>query len=306
MNAGYLREDGNEYDIIVRLAEEYRNSITALEEMTFMTNMGKKVQLKEVATLNEYWAPPTIERKRRERIVTVSVTPVNTSLSELAAEMQKEIDKVEIPQGVMVNIGGDFEEQQKMFADMLLLLVLILMLVYIVMASQFESFGKPFIIMMSVPFGLSGVILALFLTGTALNMVSALGAILLVGIVVKNGVVLVDYINLMRDRGHSLNEAIALSGQSRLRPVLMTALTTILGMMPMALSVSQGSEIWKPMGVVVIGGLTVSTFITLIVVPVFYAAMSRSGERDKKAKVRKKFYFMDLPDVKEEELNLVK
>jgi len=165
-----------------------------------------------------------------------------------------------------------------------------------VMASQFESFSKPFIIMMSIPFAVSGVILALLITGITLNVVGALGVILLVGIVVKNGIVLVDYINLMRDRGYELNEAIALSGQSRLRPVLMTAMTTILGMVPMVLSTSEGSETWVPMGVVVIGGLLVSTMITLIVVPVLYAIFSRHGERDNAEKIRKTFIFFDMPD----------
>lgn len=304
MAAGYLREDGNEYDIVVRLDEDYRNSIAALEEITLMTPAGRMIKLKEVAAIQEYWGPPAIERKRRERVVTVSVTPVNTSLGELATEIQKEIDNTEIPQGVLVNVGGSYEDQQEMFGDMAMLLVLIVMLVYIVMASQFESFSKPFIIMMSLPFAITGVVAALLITNTALDMIGALGVILLVGIVVKNGIVLVDYINLMRDRGHSLNEAIALSGQSRLRPVLMTAATTILGMLPMALSTSQGSEMWVPMGIVVIGGLLTSTIVTLIVVPVFYGVMSRSGERDKAGKVQKKFYFMDLPDIAQEELNV--
>jgi HAE1 family hydrophobic/amphiphilic exporter-1 len=162
------------------------------------------------------------------------------------------------------------------------------------MASQFESFSKPFIIMMSVPFAISGVILALFITGISLDMIGALGAIMLVGIVVKNGIVLVDFTNLMRDRGYELNEAIALSGASRLRPVLMTACTTILGMLPMALSVGAGSEMWRPMGVVIIGGLTVSTVVTLIVVPVLYGIFSRHGERDKAQKVRKEYVFVNF------------
>ena len=306
MSAGFLREDGNEYNIIVRLSEDFRNSITALEEMTLLTPMGKKIKLKEIAEIKEYWGPPTIERKRRERVVTISVTPVNTSLGELAGEIQTEIAKVNLPQGVIVNIAGDFEEQQKTFGDMGLLAALIIMLVYIVMASQFESFSKPAIIMAAILFAITGVVLALLITGKSLDMISALGVILLIGIVVKNGIILVDYINLMRDRGHPLYEAIALSGQSRLRPVLMTSSTAILGMLPMALSTSEGSEMWVPMGIVVIGGLLASTIVTLIVVPVLYGTFSRSGERNKQAIVRKKFYFMDLPDVGEEELNIVK
>ncbi|MDR0205992.1 MAG: efflux RND transporter permease subunit [Bacteroidales bacterium] len=306
MPAGFLREDGNEYNIVVRLKEDYRSSITDLEELTMMSPQGKMIKLKEIAQIKEYWGPPDISRKRRERMVSIAVTPVNTSLGELAAEIQKEINKVEIPQGVVVNIAGDFEEQQKTFKDMGLLGALILMLVYIVMASQFESFSKPAIIMAAVPFAITGVILALLVTGTTLDIISALGIILLIGIVVKNGIILIDYINLMRDRGYPLYEAIALSGQSRLRPVLMTSATAILGMLPMALSKSDGSETWVPMGIVVIGGLLVSTVVTLIVVPVLYGLFSKSGERNKQAEYRTKFYFMNLPDVPQEELNIVK
>jgi HAE1 family hydrophobic/amphiphilic exporter-1 len=169
-----------------------------------------------------------------------------------------------------------------------------MMLVYIVMASQFESFSKPFIIMFSIPFAISGVVLMMFFTGNNLDMIGALGLILLIGIVVKNGIVLVDYINLMRERGIALNEAIALSGQSRLRPVMMTAFTTILGMIPMATSTSEGSEMWTTMGLVVIGGLTVSTFVTLIIVPVLYGVFNRRGDIEKKEKERRKFVFMNI------------
>ena len=174
-----------------------------------------------------------------------------------------------------------------------MLLVVSLILVFIVMASQFESFIMPFVIMFSIPFAFTGVILALIFTGTTLSLIAALGAVLLVGIVVKNGIVLVDYINLMRDRDYDLYEAVALSGHSRLRPVLMTAFTTILAMMPLALSTGEGSEIWRPMGITVIGGLVFSTIVTMIIVPVMYAIFVRRGERDKKQQVRKRFVFMD-------------
>ncbi|MBR7068815.1 MAG: efflux RND transporter permease subunit [Bacteroidales bacterium] len=293
--AGYLKEDGEEYYIVVRLAEEHRNSISNLEELTIPSATGM-LKLKELAEIKEYWGPPSIERKRRERLVKLAVTPYNVPLSVLAQNIQAEIDNMEIPQGVMVYVGGAWEDQQEATADMATLFLLIILLVYIVMASQFESFAKPFIIMMSIPFAISGVVVALLLTGVELNLIGMLGIILLAGIVVKNGIVLVDYINLMRDRGYELNEAIALSGQSRLRPVLMTAMTTILGMIPMALSTSEGSEIWVPMGVVVIGGLVASTLITLIVVPVLYSIFSRSGERNKEAKLRQTFVFFDNPD----------
>ena len=180
-----------------------------------------------------------------------------------------------------------------------LLFALIVLLVYITMASQFESLRMPAIIMFSVPFAISGVIMALWLTGRSLDMIGAFGIVLLVGIVVKNGIVLVDYINLMRERGHELNEAITMSGRSRIRPILMTAFTTILGMVPMAVSSGEGAEMWQPLGIVVIGGLTVSTFLTLYLVPVLYGSMAKHGDRDKQEALRKKFIFMDIKVKKE-------
>lgn len=293
MHAGFLKEDGEEYNIVVRTVEENRNSISAIEALSIPTAVGS-VKLNEIGTVEEYWSPLTIDRKSRQRVVTVEVTPYGVSLGELAEEVSRVVDTIELPQDVSIHLAGDYETQQETFADMGLLMALIVMLVYIVMASQFESLDKPFIIMMSIPFALSGVVLALFVTGVSLDMIGALGAIMLVGIVVKNGIVLVDYINLMRDRGHELNEAIALSGASRLRPVLMTAMTTILGMLPMALSTGAGSETWRPMGIVVMGGLLVSTVVTLIVVPVLYGIMSRHGERNKAAKARKDFWFLRI------------
>ena len=295
MSCGYLKDDGSEYDILVRLQEDDRNSISDVMDLTIPTPTGKKVKLSEVASVGEYWAPPTIERKARQRIVTVSVTPYKTSLGELAKQVEANVlPELELPLGYSVHFGGSYEDQQDTFRDMLLLGALIILLVYIVMASQFESLRMPAIIMFSVPFALSGVIIALWIAGRSLDMVGALGLVLLVGIVVKNGIVLVDYINLMRERGYELNEAIQLSGRSRLRPVLMTAFTTILGMVPMAVSAGEGAEMWQPLGIVVIGGLTVSTFLTLFIVPVLYGVMSKHGDRDKQEALRKKFIFMDL------------
>ena len=255
--------------------------------------MGTFVRLGELGEVKEYYTPPNIERQRRERIVTVSATPYKTSMGELAAEMQAAVDNVDKPSGFMVEVGGAYEDQQEGFQDLAFLLILSLVLVYIVMASQFESLKMPFIIMFSIPFAFTGVILALLITGKPLSIIAALGAVMLVGIVVKNAIVLVDYINLMRDRGHPLSEAIVLSGRSRLRPVLMTAITTILGMLPLALSTGEGSEIWSPMGISVIGGLVASTIITMVIVPVVYMLFTRSGERNKKAKLRKNYEFLD-------------
>jgi len=276
--ASRFKEEGDEYNIVVRFKEQYRNSLTDLQEMTILTPRGEKIKIGELAEVKEYWSPPNIERKRKERIVTVSTVPSGISLGELATAIRTEINGIDIPSDMMVVVGGAYEDQQESFMDLGMLLLLSLLLVYLVMASQFESFLTPLVIMFSVPFSFTGVIWALFITNTTLSVIAALGAVLLIGIVVKNGIVLVDYINLMRDRGYEMVEAIALSGRSRLRPVLMTALTTILGMLPLALSIGEGAEIWKPMGITVIGGLLFSTLLTLVIVPVVYMAFMKKKQ----------------------------
>jgi HAE1 family hydrophobic/amphiphilic exporter-1 len=286
------REEGDEFDIKVRLPEEYRNSITDLEQITITTPQGKKIKLKEIGEVKEYWGPPSIQHKRKERLVTVSAAPDGVPLGTLAENIKAAIKDVSVPQEVMVNVGGAYEDQMESFMDLGLLMVISLILVFIVMASQFESFTMPFVIMFSIPFAFTGVVLALFLTGTTLNLVAGLGAVLLIGIVVKNGIVLIDFTNLTRDRGYELYEAIAIAGKSRLRPVIMTAATTILGMLPLALSKGEGSEIWSPMGITVIGGLVFSTIVTMVIVPVMYGIFARKGERDKLRKVRKQFHFL--------------
>ncbi len=300
MSCGYLKEDGSEYAILCRLEESDRNTIPKLLDLTIPTPAGGKVKLSEVCSIGEYWTPPAIERKSRQRVVTVSVTPYETSLGDLATRIQAVVDKIDIPEGVVVRLAGDFEDQQETFGKMGLLAALIILLVYIVMASQFESFKKPFVIMFTIPFALSGVILALWITGRSLDMIGALGLVMLVGIVVKNGIVLIDYIDLMRERGTELNQAIQMAGRSRIRPVLMTAFTTILGMVPMALSTGDGAEMWQPMGIVVIGGLLVSTLLTFFIVPTLYGAMSRHDDVNKAKKVRKNFIFMDIKVKKDE------
>lgn len=293
LTATKYRESGEEYNVMIRLDEEYRNSITDIENISLKTITGQTVKLGDIGEIKEYWSSPNIERKRRERVVKVSTTPYEVAMGNLAQSIEKSIKNIDVSQDILIEVGGAYEDQQEGFADIAKLLLLSLILVYIVMASQFESFKMPFIIMFSIPFAFSGVIFALLITNTNLSMIAALGAVMLIGIVVKNAIVLVDYINLMRDRGLKLNEAIIVSGKSRLRPVLMTAFTTILGMLPLALSTGEGSEIWSPMGISVIGGLVFSTIITMVIVPVMYRFFTASGARNKKKTIREKFVFMN-------------
>jgi len=293
MTATKFREEGNEYDVVLRLDKAHRSSISDIENISLQTATGSTVKLGDVGKVVEYWSPPNIERKRLERIIRVKATPYKVSMGQLAASIQQVIDETDIPPSLLVVVGGAYQDQLEGFKDIALLLLLSLILVYLVMASQFESLKMPMIIMFSIPFAFSGAIFALLITHTTLSIVAALGMVMLVGIVVKNAIVLVDFINLMRDRGYELNEAIIISGRSRLRPVLMTALTTILAMIPLAFSKGEGSEIWSPMGISVIGGLIFSTIITMIIVPVVYRVFAAKGERDIQKKIRKKFIFMD-------------
>jgi HAE1 family hydrophobic/amphiphilic exporter-1 len=293
MTATKLRQSGDEYDVVVRFEEKARQTLTDIENIGITNPSGQIIRLAEIAQIKEYWAPPSIERKRRERIVTVSFTPYKESLTVLQAEVQKIIDETSIPYGVMVQISGAIEDQMEAFMDIVFLIITSLILVYLVMASQFESLKMPLIIMVAIPFAFSGVAIALFLTNTTLSVVSAIGAVMLIGIVVKNSIVLVDFINLMRERGYELYEAVKFSGRSRLRPVLMTSATTILGMMPLALSTGSGSELWKPMGIAVIGGLLFSTLVTLVVVPVIYVIFARKGERNRYLAVYSEMDFLD-------------
>ena len=289
LTASLFREDGEEYTIRVVYGPEYRQSVEAIENILIYNNMGQGVRLKDLGKVVERFTPPSIQRKNRQRLVTVASTVSGTTMDVAGAAIQAEIDKLEVPADVFFEIGGSYKDQQESFADLGSLLVIIILLVFIVMASQFESLTYPFIIMFSVPFAISGVIIALAATGNTLNMMSFVGLIMLVGIVVKNGIVLVDYINLNRERGMGIIHAVVTGGKSRLRPVLMTTLTTVLGMLPLALSNSQGSEMWKSMAITVIGGLTISTILTLVLVPTIYTLFGGSGVKRTRKKLRHAF-----------------
>ena len=276
------REDGDEYDIVVRYAEPYRESIEDVENITLYTAQGRAIKLKEVATIYEDFASPEIERENRQRVVTVSGSVgAGVALGEAVSEVNAMLAEYDVPAGLDLELGGSIEDQGEAFSDIGMLLILIVILVYIVMATQFESLAYPFIIMFTIPFAMSGVFIALWMSSTPLSLIALIGAIMLVGIVTKNGIVMVDYMNLLVERGSEVADAVIAGGKSRLRPVLMTSLTTILGMVPMAMGIGEGSETWQPMGISVVGGLLVSTFLTLFIVPALYAMME--GRKERKA-----------------------
>ena len=283
----YYREDGEEYDILVRYEPDERVSVDDIYNMLVPTPKGN-VKVRDIATITESDIAPTIERKDRQRIVTVrAVLKDGYALSDGVDLGNQIIDKMELPNGVTVQVAGSYEDQQDSNRDLGTLAVLIILLVFIVMAAQFESLTYPFIIMISVPFAFSGIILALTLTGTNLNIMSMLGGVMLIGIVVKNGIVLIDMMRLLRERGYGLIRAAVAAAKSRLRPILMTSLTTILGMVPMAVSHGVGAEMWRPLGVAVIGGLTVSTILTLVYVPSMYCIFGGNGIKNQRKKMKK-------------------
>ena len=283
--ASLYREDGDEYDIKVMYAPEFRTSIADIENILIYNNQGKAVRVKDVGRVVERFNPPTIERKDRSRINTVTAIVSGAPMNEVVAAAQKEIDLMDMPAGFNIELAGSYEDQQDSFRDLSMLMVLIILLVYVVMAAQFESLKYPFLIMLSIPFALSGIIIALAATGGTLNMMSMMGGIMLIGIVVKNGIVLIDYISLNRERGMSIRRAVILGGESRLRPVIMTTLTTILGMVPMAINHGEGSEMWRPMAWAVIGGLTVSTVLTLLLIPTLYCTVAGAEVKGKRKKL---------------------
>ena len=283
--ASFYREDGEEYNIRVRYAPEFRTSIEDMENITVTGPQGQSIRMKELGRIVETQVPPTIERKDRERLITINgIVGRGAALSEAVEAAQRAIDATEIPPELAVQIAGDYEDQQDMFKDLLVLIILIIVLVYMVMASQFESFMSPFVIMFSLPFAAVGVLLGFWLSGVNLGMMSLVGIIILLGIVVKNGIVLIDYTILLRERGLGVRNAVTTAARSRLRPILMTTLTTVLGLLPMAVGTGEGSEMWKSLGVTVCWGLSVSTLVTLVLIPTVYCAICVRQENRKKKK----------------------
>jgi HAE1 family hydrophobic/amphiphilic exporter-1 len=268
-----FREAGDDFDIELRLKKDERRSIQQIGETPLMTLTGQIVKLRNVATIEETFGPVEIARKNRIRITHVRAGVQGRVLGDVVRDIRGKMVALDLPPGVSIEWGGEVEEQRKAFNDLTLLLILGMTLVYMVMAAQFEDFIDPFIIMFSVPFAFVGVIWAFTLTGTALNIITFIGIIMLIGIVVKNAIVLVDYTKQLKKRGMNLHDAIVKGGRTRLRPILMTSLTTIFGMVPLAISRGEGSEVWNALGITVISGLLISALVSLILVPLIYSVV---------------------------------
>ncbi|MDD5194916.1 MAG: efflux RND transporter permease subunit [Candidatus Omnitrophica bacterium] len=297
VTATKYREKGETYDIYVRLEEASRTNIEDIKNLSIVAPLPEEkasfialadsealkgasrdhIKLSNIAKISETLGPQDIDRKNRERVVQVECNAFRRSSGKIIEDLNKELSKLTLPGDIMVNIGGEAEEQGKAFKDLTLLLLLGICLVYMVMAAQFESLLDPFIIMFAIPFTFIGVILGFVLTNTTLSIITFLGIIMLMGIVVNNAIVLVSYIQILRARGLSMYEAVTTGGKDRLRPVLMTTITTLAGLLPLAISRGEGSEVWQPLGITMIGGLTISTLITLLFVPTIYAVFHRKA-----------------------------
>jgi len=276
--AGSISESGKDYDIMVRYSPESRSDINALKNITLTTLFATQVKLSDIAEIRKEFSPVEIRRESQQRYVTVTADLNGTSLGDATREVREELKKIQMPDGTEAKIAGQTTSQGESFRDLLLVLIIGIILVYMVMAAQFESFKNPFIIMLAVPFTVTGVVAAFLMTGTTLSITTFIGIIMLAGIVVKNGIILVDYTNMLRKRGYKLYPAIQEAGRSRLRPVVMTSSTMILAMVPMALSGGMGYEMFRPMAITMIGGLLFSMVITLVIVPVFYAIFNRKTQ----------------------------
>jgi hydrophobe/amphiphile efflux-1 (HAE1) family protein len=270
---------GNQYNIVVQLDEPFRVRPEDLGKIFVTGNSGRPIVLSTIAEVKRSVAPVEIERKYQQRLIRVSANPSGRDLGAISADIESRLGSLRLPPGFEVRLGGQTAQQREAFASLLFTTVLALMLVYMVMASQFRSLKDPFIIMFTVPMGLIGVLWALFVTRTTLSTTSFMGIIMMVGIVVSNGVLLVEYTNELRRRGLPLADAVLTAGRTRLRPILMTSLTTVFGLLPMALGIMVGSEANAPLARAVIGGLTVSTGLTLVLIPTLYTVLEERFPR---------------------------
>ena len=271
--------NGNQYNILVRLSERYRSDPEDLKNIVLTTSGGDPILLGNIARIEKAASPVQIDRKYQQRIVDVTANVTGRDLGSVASDIQARLDRLTLPPGFELKLSGNVEQQQKTFRDLSLAFGLAILLVYVVMASQFQSLLDPFIIMFTVPLGIVGVFWTLFLTGTTLSVTSFQGVIVMVGIVVSNGILLVDYTNHLRRKGMALEEAVVRGGRTRLKPILMTSLATVLGLIPMAIGFG-GESTQAPLAIAVIGGLTVSTMLTLFFVPALYIVFERRLKRE--------------------------
>ncbi|MBI5967858.1 MAG: efflux RND transporter permease subunit, partial [Deltaproteobacteria bacterium] len=285
--AAKFRAGGEEFDIYPRLREEDRQKIEDLGLLFVKSPLGKQIRLSNIARIEETTGPVRIERKGQQRIVKVMADIYQRDLGSVVREAKEKLSPLPLPIGFSLKFGGAREEQEKAFRWLLLSLVLGMILVYMVMASQFESLRDPMIMYFAIPFALTGVVWTLLITGHRLSVPSFIGLIMLVGIVAKNGIILIDYINTLRARGMGVREAVMTGGRTRLRPVLMTAFAAFFGLLPLAIRGGELSEFWQPLAAPAAGGLLVSTFITLIFVPTLYSVFEERTERKKAMKGNK-------------------
>jgi HAE1 family hydrophobic/amphiphilic exporter-1 len=282
--ASNYREAGKEHRIMVRLNEEDRRDLSNLLDLTVTNDRGRPVVLRNVLVSNPRTGPVRLERKDQERTVFVSANFTGRDMGSVVGDVREAISRIPVPKDFSVIIGGDYEEQQKAFRELFLALILALVLVYMVMAGQFESLRDPFVVLFSVPMAVIGVALAMILTGMSFSLNAYIGCIMLGGIIVNNAILLVDYTNLMRRRDKlPLHQAITVAGSRRLRPILMTTLTTVLGLSPLAFGAGEGGEAQAPLARVVIGGLLSSMLVTLVLIPVVYS-LFEEGRRGRKGK----------------------
>jgi len=274
-DASEYKDAADSYDIFTRFDEAGKDRLQNLLDAPIFTPDGRKIRLSNLARIVEGEGPIEIERKNRQQVVRVEADLFGRALGDATKEIRETLEGMGLPDGVTVSFGGDVEEQKKAFGELTSLLILGILLVYMIMAALFENLRDPFIIMFSIPFAFTGVIYAFYLTGVSLGLISFMGVIMLMGIVVNNAIILVDYIHLLQKRGYELLDAVTQAGKHRLRPVLMTTLTTLFGMVPLAVSRQVGAEVWNPLGITMIGGLTVSTLVTLVLIPTIYYMFER-------------------------------
>lgn len=280
--AARFREGSDEYNVYVQLDEAYRQEKSDVERVRIPLPMGgETIELKSVATIEPEAATPNIYRENQNRYVSVGASLAGSDLSGAVAEVEEAIAETPIPSDVTVVIGGTAEDQQEAFFYLIVAFLAAILLVYMIMASQFESLISPFIIMFTVPLSIIGVFFFLFVTQTTISVMALVGLVMLVGIAVNNGIVLVDFINQLRAEGREIGEAVREASKARMRPVLMTALTTILGMTPLAIELGTGAETWSPLARSVIGGMISTTGLTLLVIPVLYLMTHSAVERFK-------------------------